>query len=816
MNISLTATQNRMFISLSFSALLAGCGGGGGGGPAQEVPSVLLSAAAQAPVAAAPADPTLGLVTVPSPLPAASTADEEAQIAAAAAAAAAAQSTVPGSAAPAPVPAGATSTTGSTATAPTNPVAAAGSDNKQTPAATTPPTPAATTPPTPAAPATGPIVTDVRFENTGSGKQTKVPVSFGQVFADGDVAASEQLTGKLADGSLVPLQMDVKTRYASKAVRHAVLSAVLPALQTGQTLAMGIAKATTAPAASALTPAKLAAAGFSAKVSLKIDGQQYAAAAEDLLKAGSGASWLSGAVANEWLLVAPLKNASGAIHPHLVARFAVRAYAGLDKAKVDVVIENNWAYEAGPRNFTYDADIQVGGASVYTKAGLNHYHHARWKKTFWWGGAPQVHVKHNIAYLIASKQVPNYDQSAAPSSTALAQVRTAFAGAVTEPMQRGMAVAYMPQTGGRPDIGLLPGWAVTYLLSMDKDAKAATLGAADLAGSWSAHFRDKKTDRVVSLVDYPYMTVLGRQGDTLNPVTKKYESFPACGGTCETPLTADSAHEPNFAYLPYLVTGDNYYLEELQFWAMFNMFQANPGYRDNVKGLLKADQVRGQAWGLRTLAEAAAITPDADPLKAQFDTFLSNNLDWYNSTYSNSSKSANTLGAITDDNAMVYNSGTGLAPWQDDFFTMAVGRADELGFAKARPLLRWKANFPVGRMVGAGYCWIDASVYKMIVRDSATSAIYTDFARAYKASQLPSVTATECASAAMAAALNLRVGEMVGYADVIDGYPAYLQAALAYSVNSGHADAKRAWTLFQARPVKPDYSRGAQFALLPR
>jgi hypothetical protein len=379
-----------------------------------------------------------------------------------------------------------------------------------------------------------------------------------------------------------------------------------------------------------------------------------------------------------------------------------------------------------------------------------------------------------------------------------------------------MAVAYMPQTGGRPDIGLMPGWAVTYLLSMDKDAKAATLGAADQAGSWSAHYRDKKTDRVVSLLDYPYMTVLGRQTDTLNPVTKKYESFPTCGGDCNSELTADSAHEPNFAYLPYLVSGDHFYLEELQFWAMFNMFQANPGYRDNIKGLLKADQVRGQAWGLRTLAEAAAITPDADPLKAQFDTFLSNNLDWYNTAYSNSSKAANTLGAITDDNALVYDGGIGIAPWQDDFFTMAAGRADELGFAKAKPLLLWKARFPTNRMVGKGYCWIDASVYKMIVRDTATSAIYTDISRAYLASQLPAVTGTECASTAMASALKLKVGEMVGYADVIDGYPAYLQAALAYSVNSGLADAKRAWTLFQARPVKPDYSRGAQFALLPR
>ena len=31
-----------------------------------------------------------------------------------------------------------------------------------------------------------------------------------------------------------------------------------------------------------------------------------------------------------------------------------------------------------------------------------------------------------------------------------------------------------------------------YLLSMDKRAKDVMLGTADLAGSWSSHFRDKR------------------------------------------------------------------------------------------------------------------------------------------------------------------------------------------------------------------------------------------------------------------------------------------------------------------------------------
>jgi hypothetical protein len=663
----------------------------------------------------------------------------------------------------------------------------------------------------------GGTITDVKFENLMGNVQTNVPVTFGQVFVAGAVSATDTLAGALENGSLIPMQMDVKATYADGSVRHAVLSAALPSLAIGQTLNLNLTKASVSQAAStAVTPAELLAAGFSTNVSLTVDGQLYTASADELLKTAQAKSWLSGRIANEWMVSAPFRNAAGVAHPHLTARFDVRAYAGMNKAKVDVVVENDWAYEAAPRNFKYDAQIAVGGSTVYTKAGLNHYHHARWKKTFWWGGLPPVNVKHNAAYLIATRAVPNYDQSASPSATTLSRIRTAFTGAVSEPMGSGMAAPYMPQTGGRPDIGILPGWAVSYLLSMDKDAKTAMLGTADLAGSYSNHYRDRNTDRVISMLDFPYMTLLGREGDTFNPVTKKYESFPVCGGDCTTLLTADSSHEPNTAYLPYIITGDHYYLEELQFWAMFNMFQHNPGYRDASKGLVKADQIRGQAWSLRTLGDAAFITPDADPLKAQFAGFLSNNLDWYNAAYTNNANPDNLLGAITDANALVYDGGVGLAPWQDDFFTMAIGHVAELGYTKAAQLLKWKSSFPVNRMAAPGYCWIDASIYKLKVRDSATGANYTTMAQAYKASETAAIAATACGSPAMATAMGLATGEMAGYANVIDGYPAYLQPALAYSVDSGNSLGRTAWTTFQARAVKPNYADGAQFAILPR
>ncbi|MFZ6645813.1 hypothetical protein ACO0LO_08860 [Undibacterium sp. TJN25] len=664
------------------------------------------------------------------------------------------------------------------------------------------------------------IITNVKIQNTtaiGTKTQTNVPVTFGQIFAPGDLPNANTLYGKLSDGSTVPLQIDVKAKHADGSVRHAIISCVLPSLPSGQTAAISLIKAKSSVAsAPGITASALLASGFTSSVSVTLNGQLYTASADALLKAGQAQSWLAGPLVNEWLVSAPLKNAQGVAHPQLTARFAIRSYTGLSNARVDVTLENNWAFEPAPQNLTYDVKILIGGQNVYSKSALTHYTQARWRKMFWWGQTPQVNVQLNPAYLIASKAVSNYDQSFTVSPAVVADASSKLSGASFEPMGTGMAVAYMPSTGGRGDIGLLPSWAVSYLRSMDNSLRLATLNTADLAGSWGSHYRDKNTDRPVSLMDYPYMTIVGRSTDTLNPATKKYESFPACGGDCASPNTADTAHTPASTYLPYLVTGDYYYLEELQFEAMYALFQSNPGYRNNISGLLYPNQVRAQAWMLRDVANAAYITPDSDTLKKQFATFLGNNLDWYNNSFSSNTSSANTFGAFTDSNARVYDGNTGIAPWQDDFFTSVVGHIVELGYQQAQPLLAWKVKFPIKRMTDPGFCWIQGSIYSFHVTDVDGGTIYTDMGQAYRASVPSNLSSLACASASMASGLGLQVGEMVGYSSAADGFPSDMQPALAYSADSGVAGGANAWKAFMARSVKPDYSTSPQFAIVPR
>lgn len=142
-----------------------------------------------------------------------------------------------------------------------------------------------------------------------------------------------------------------------------------------------------------------------------------------------------------------------------MARFAVRAYPGLQKARVDVILENNWAYEPAPQNFTYKATVHIGTEPAFTQESVQHYHHARWRKTLWWGGEPHVHLRHDNAYLMASKAVPNYDRTVAVTPAHLAALASRWTAANKGLLGPGLLVTYMPATGGRPEMGRSPSGA---------------------------------------------------------------------------------------------------------------------------------------------------------------------------------------------------------------------------------------------------------------------------------------------------------------------------------------------------------------------
>ncbi|MGF6272003.1 hypothetical protein ABIB38_000345 [Massilia sp. UYP11] len=690
-------------------------------------------------------------------------------------------------------------------------------------------------------------ITGVRIQNLGA-DQAEVPFTFGQVFAPGSLGKNDGLAARLGDGNMLPLQADVKATHPDGSVRHAIVSGILPKLKARATASLELVKAAAAKPARAGGAGieRLLADGLSASIDIRTEGAVYRATLADALAAAKGASrganagaWLDGAVAREWRGAVPLKSASGSAHPLLGASFAVRWYPGLEKqARVEVVVENTKTFQAGARNVEYDVEVEVGGRKVYQQAGLTHYRHARWRQLAWWNEtrAPAIHVRPNGAYLIASGAVPNYDQTIKPDERALANLAERLKPDNTGPMRIGPVMAYMPTSGGRGDIGPLPSWSVHYLLSTDVRARDAMMAAAEGSGSWSVHLRDERTG-------YPVRTDTPANRDIsthMNLAHKGPLPVPRCAGKnlCKTPYTNDTAHQPSLAYLPYLLTGDYYYLEELQFWAATNPLGTDPANSGKGQGLVRWQQLRGQAWSLRTLGHAAYITPDAHPLKAYFTKQLDNNLAFYHATYV--AGRPNKLGVYDGSGEGAFRVKNS-APWQDDFLTWSFGHLAELGFAKATPILRWKAAYPVGRMTAPGFCWTEGAAYFLKFRpdDKERGPLYDSFAELYRANYDRDSYRKDdgkrashpdgarfidqpCASQAQADWLTKvyrrtwTPGRMSGYADSPMGFPANMQPALAVAATSGIDNAAEAWKRFDARADKPDYARAPQWAIVPR
>jgi len=705
----------------------------------------------------------------------------------------------------------------------------------------TKPTPATVltplTPPTtaPVQVQVGAVITDVRIQNTGA-TQTNVPFTFGQVFAAGQLKPTEGLAAKLADGSLVRLQLDVKATHADGSVRHAIVSGVLPSLAAGATQKLDLAKSTVSDAGSA-TPQSLLAAGLNSTVTLTIDNVKYTASLADAMTSGTPTKWLSGNVATEWFANAPLKTAAGAVHPVLTARFGVRWYSGLNKqARVEVVVENAKTFTSA-HQYTYDVNVDVNGRSAYAKTGLTHYHHSRWHQYFWWDAStqPAINIQHNAAYLMASKAVSNYDQSVVIPEDILASMGQSVTPETTGPMKIGTVVSYMGMTGARGDIGPLPNWSVNYLLSMDKRAKDLMLANADGSGSWSMHLRDENTNYPLRTDNDAYRNL------TLHPNAANSGPMPvprcADAHACDTPYAEDIAHEPSLAYLPYLVTGDMYYLEEMQFWAVLNPLGTAPSNHGYGQGLLRWLQIRGQAWALRTLGEVAYITPDSDPMKTYFTKQLDNNLNFYSQTYVTGNP--NKLG-IYDGSGEGAAEATNTSPWQDDYFTWAFGYLSDLGFTKAEPILQWKAKFAVGRMTDPGYCWVMGAPYSMAATRDSNGKVFNSLDELYRATyagdSVPDDLGTfrsapgkgkfidlPCGSQAQADYLNVingnwgwELGRMNGLSNQNLGTAANIQPALAVAASYGLPNAARAWTVFQSRTSKPNFSVNPQWDIIPR
>jgi hypothetical protein len=634
----------------------------------------------------------------------------------------------------------------------------------------------------------------------------------------------------------LPTQADIKARNPDGSVRHAIVTVELPSLAAHASAPLRLHAVTEAARNEpALTLDDVLQSGFEAAVDVKIDGKPWHVDAHDLLQHASLSracesygrectQWLSGSLVSEWIVGGPVLDAHGKPNPHIAVYFAVRAYgpAPVSRVRVDVIVENDWAYAPDPQNVTYDATVSVNGEAPYTIDHLEHYQHARWHKAFWWGKSDPVYAQQDSQYLQSTRAVPRY-QSIKISQGVL-QKATERVQKSCGPMRHCDQTNNQANAGAQDAIGPLPRWTAAYVVDPNHQTYDWMLANSDALGSYGVHYRDQLTGAPVSVDAHPCATTVSAAEISRCPVTPHADdTFPRCKGQCGSPLNANISHHPTPAYVAYLVTGDWYYLEELKFWADWVEFWQNPKYRDYRTGLINHNTLRAQAWSLRTLGYAAYILPDSDPFKGYFNRVVKNNITWYNQNYTND-RSANKLHIITNGSLVYPNHGnaeTGISTWQASFFTWAVGNLKDLGFAGADNLLNWVAPFQINLMTSPDFCWIVASGYELRVRDTKDSPLY-DSLRTVYAKTYPQLQGVSCGGSEMAALLSSPAGYqyapnvMVGYPHSATGFPANFQIGLAAAADSRLTNAASAWTIFENRSVKPGYTDAPQFAVIPR
>jgi len=495
-------------------------------------------------------------------------------------------------------------------------------------------------------------------------------ITFGEQFAAGQVRPGDGLAARI-DGVPYPVQMDVKTTNADGSVATAVLTMQQPALAAGTSTGVMLTHAA-ASAAPNIDLSTLTSAAYRCTVDLSLhntDGTttpvhiDAAAALASALTSRTASSWLAGPQATQARVDVPV---SGSLHVTL----DITAYAD-GTTSTDVQFNNDRAMTPSGGTVTYDATITQNNAVAFSQSNITQYQHQTWHRQVWSNGTPQLNVQHDVPALERTGLIQAYDQTTGIAASLINYETTGMAGAGFGILGNAQITQYMPMTGGRGDIRPTTLGNATWLITQNQTAAQYALDQADAAGSIPWHLFDPKNGVYVRVTDYPLLWPDGRA--VSNGEIDLTQSLPSPDQTGWTP---DPAHAPDLDYIPYLMTGSRYYLDQLNAEADYDEVSTWPAIRQGAQGLLAftSIQVRAQAWSLRQIAEAAAANPDGSAEKAYFNTLLQNNIDFVLSEATKDSRVAGSIPGAAKWRHGNRISSEQLLPWQPSRASLALNR----------------------------------------------------------------------------------------------------------------------------------------------
>lgn len=623
------------------------------------------------------------------------------------------------------------------------------------------------------------------FSITSTVGGSNLPFAFGHAFKQGDVQNAATL------GADTAVQVTPKNYWPDGSLKYAIISG-RKTLTANVASSVSLSNGGTVASGSNLSTTDLKATGVTASIAYGAYGTVSWA---DTDWDTPFQTLTSGPELSSWTY----RKAIGA-DAHLVGWLEVRLHAG-GAVCVLAWLENCYLTVASPGARSGTATLTVGGSQRYSAALslLNHQRAVLGSGTTWWhwlGTDPVVTPKHDTAYLQNTKLVPAYRANSSGSTALFARLATSYT-----PLAAANYHEPMGEAGYQLSIGLIPEWDVAYLTTAaDVRAYRAVVINGLAAGRYGMHYRDQTTNRPLLFSSYPNLVMEGSTAGVTNTGSGSQETPTASGGT---PPTFDGAHHPSIGYMAYLLTGWNWFLEELQFIATGNFLRNSTSSRNNSSGVFRSnagsDITRGAAWSTRTLAQAACLTPDGDSLRTQFVNSVNSNIDWYHGRYV--AQANNPLGVVEPYDTTYTGAGWQGAAWMDDFFTASYGFMKDLQVATGDSVTRqdaflaWKYVSIVGRLGGTS---TNERSFRHIDDDYTVSyAPGTDGAADFAGGTGPWYTNWGASSDADGVAHDGTAGSSLLGSGVLSaqGRLSNAQPAIAYAVDHGAAGAAASYSL---------------------
>jgi hypothetical protein len=522
----------------------------------------------------------------------------------------------------------------------------------------------------------------------------EVPFTAGLSFKNGDVPELPRL-------DLSRYQIDVKRRWNDGSVKHAIVSGVFNAV-AGEPFSIKVFGDGTAPKGVSLTSADILAAAPRASVQL---GSYGTVQLSDLLK-NPVRTWLTGPE----MVEAHYYN-TVSVNPHLTVKFHVRLYRG-GEVFIRTIIENGDLNRNRGEDLFYLPHVAIDGKVIFDNNGqtLEHIEHQRWDVTGWINiRDPDIEIIMDTDYLMASKLVPNYWKKE-PSRASLDGLAQSY-----EPLQNCDWTRKMFAAGYQSQIGLLPLWDALYLNSAgDPSAYRSVIANARAINSYPIVWPDPKLNEPIIISNYPTYTVFGPKGGGAT-------SWNAGG------LNWDIAHHGSAGYLAYLLTGDYYFLETLQYQATLCYLFTISTRGGGTERLIKPVQTRGLAWATRTYGQLAGIAPLnslTNDIIAMLDFSAAH---WCEVV---EQPGMNQLGYIYTYNPGAYsapNGGLAVAPWMLNFWIQVNGYISDLEYSAEMTDFNFVRDHMYKGVVGLlgpngedYYCYTKAGAYTITVADNIT------------------------------------------------------------------------------------------------